>query len=412
MPSTPNPPRGQFDFSAGEVEAALKSFPVWSSAGPSGLRPCHLLEMARGDDGSRLLEALASFCSALANNSLSCDCMKLLTTARLVAVAKPNGGVRPIAVGETLRRLAAKCVHEATLSAVSSYLLPTQVGVKVPNAAELVAHKVKAWRQENRQDEIIVQVDLRNAFNSIDRNVLLREVRERVPALYPYAHACYSTPAFFFLVMASKFKARAVFNKETCADLHCSQLQYRKPSWSSPNSTSPSNTGIWTMVSSADQQATLLVQWHTLKLNFPLLGCSSTAKSAEFFATKALYFRMTCSNCLVCRSLPAPLFLAFLLVVTSLFSSSATTPYRSWRICCRRSPGWDPALGSSSSSELALEPAALITSCAHLISCTAAVLPTTQLFLSAKPWTTCCVPRRPTSNSPWHAWLPVVVVLA
>ena len=197
-PSTPNPPRGQFDFSAGEVEAALKSFPVGSSAGPSGLRPCHLLEMARGDDGSRLLEALASFCSALANNSLSCDCMKLLTTARLVAVAKPNGGVRPIAVGETLRRLAAKCVHEATLSAVSSYLLPTQVGVKVPNAAELVAHKVKAWRQENRQDEIIVQVDLRNAFNSIDRNVLLREVRERVPALYPYAHACYSTPAFLF----------------------------------------------------------------------------------------------------------------------------------------------------------------------------------------------------------------------
>ena len=60
--------------------------------------------------------------------------MKLLATARLIAVAKPNGGVRPIAVGETLR-LAAKCVHEATLSAVSGYVLPTQVGVKVPNAA-------------------------------------------------------------------------------------------------------------------------------------------------------------------------------------------------------------------------------------------------------------------------------------
>ena len=89
--------------------------------------------------------------------------MKLLTTARLVAVSKPNGGVRPIAVGETLRRLAAKYVHEATLAAVSSYLLPTQVGVKVSNAAELVARKVKAWPQEAQQDNVIVQVDLRSA---------------------------------------------------------------------------------------------------------------------------------------------------------------------------------------------------------------------------------------------------------
>ena len=67
--------------------------------------------MVRGEAGPRLFDALASFCSALANNSLSSDCMKLLTTARLVAVAKTSGGVRPVAVGETLRRLAASCVN-------------------------------------------------------------------------------------------------------------------------------------------------------------------------------------------------------------------------------------------------------------------------------------------------------------
>ena len=50
VPSTPNPPRGQFHFSAGEVEAAIQFFfPNGSSAGPSGLRPCHLMEMARGE---------------------------------------------------------------------------------------------------------------------------------------------------------------------------------------------------------------------------------------------------------------------------------------------------------------------------------------------------------------------------
>ena len=45
-----------------------------------------------------------------------------------------------------------------------------------------------------------VGANLRNAFNSMDRAVLLREVKERVPALHPYAHAhaCYSTPAMLF----------------------------------------------------------------------------------------------------------------------------------------------------------------------------------------------------------------------
>ena len=100
--------------------------------------------------------------------------------------------MRPIAVGETLRRLAAKCVHEA------SYLLPAQVEVKVSNAAEIIARKAKAWRQEAPQDEVIVQVDLRNAFKSVVRSVLLRQVKERVPALHPYAHACYSTIASLF----------------------------------------------------------------------------------------------------------------------------------------------------------------------------------------------------------------------
>ena len=66
----PDEPTGPFDFSVKEVEAVLKTFPG-SSVGPSGLRPCHLLELDRSDERPRLLEDLASFCSALANNSLS-----------------------------------------------------------------------------------------------------------------------------------------------------------------------------------------------------------------------------------------------------------------------------------------------------------------------------------------------------
>ena len=101
--------------------------------------------------------------------------MRVLTGA----IGKPAGGVRPIAMGETLRRLAAKCLHSAVLDKVSEYLLPLQVGVQVPNAAELVARRVKLWAKEAAPGEVLLQVDLRNSFNSLDRNAMLAEVQAR-----------------------------------------------------------------------------------------------------------------------------------------------------------------------------------------------------------------------------------------
>ena len=132
-PEVSPPPTGSFHFSAPEIELALKSFPVGSSGGgPSGLRAAHILQMVLSNAKDRVLEALAAFCSALVDNCFPKDAMQLLTAARLVAVTKMGGGVRPIAVGEILRRLAAKCVLQTVLASTSNYLLPLQVGVSCP----------------------------------------------------------------------------------------------------------------------------------------------------------------------------------------------------------------------------------------------------------------------------------------
>ena len=111
--------------------------------------------MLRSDAHGRLLNALATFCSSIVNGRFSPEFMRVLTAARFVAVPKPLGGVRPIAVGDILRRLAAKCLHQKVLATVSEYLLPLQVGVKV-NAAELVANRVKLWTREANSDEVDV----------------------------------------------------------------------------------------------------------------------------------------------------------------------------------------------------------------------------------------------------------------
>ena len=124
--------------------------------------------------------------------------MSLFTAARLIALPKKSGGIRPIAVGDTLRRLTAKCLLGVVNPSASTFLLPLQVGVQVPNAAERVARHVSLWARTRAEDEIILQVDMRNVFNSIDMQEMLNEVKSRTPLLYPYAAACYQSPSVPF----------------------------------------------------------------------------------------------------------------------------------------------------------------------------------------------------------------------
>jgi len=124
--------------------------------------------------------------------------MKLLTAARLVPIGKRGGGVRPIAVGDVLRRLAARCLFQAVLPQATTHLLPTQVGIQVSGAAEMVARTCQLWYDRRNRDELLLQVDIRNAFNSVSRVHLLREVSNHLPSLLPYAWSSYSFPNYLF----------------------------------------------------------------------------------------------------------------------------------------------------------------------------------------------------------------------
>lgn len=50
------------------------------------------------------------------------------------------GGVRPIAVGNTLRRLVAKCVSTGIKEDMQDLLAPSQLGFGTPNGAKIAVH--------------------------------------------------------------------------------------------------------------------------------------------------------------------------------------------------------------------------------------------------------------------------------
>ena len=84
---------------------SLKSAPRGSSPGPGGCTYEHLKILL---DDSDTTELLFGACSSLAQATVPEEVASVLMGARLTALTKPDGGVRGIATGCSLRRLVAR----------------------------------------------------------------------------------------------------------------------------------------------------------------------------------------------------------------------------------------------------------------------------------------------------------------
>ena len=86
-----------------------ENFNAGSSGRPDGLTLQHLLDMIAGAPDEKLLETLTAFTNVLLSGNLSTAIREIIFGGRLIALQKNDGGIRLVAVGYTLRRLAAKC---------------------------------------------------------------------------------------------------------------------------------------------------------------------------------------------------------------------------------------------------------------------------------------------------------------
>ena len=93
------------------VREAILRFPRASAPGPSGLRPSHLQDaLRRRGGGLGLVRSLAALTDHWVSGTLPPHHSPFLCGANLTPLKKTDGGVRPAAVGETLRRLVGKAL--------------------------------------------------------------------------------------------------------------------------------------------------------------------------------------------------------------------------------------------------------------------------------------------------------------
>ena len=214
LPSGPAPPPVR--FSEDEVAKALKSFPNGSAPGPSGLRSNHLKEAVfcpSPDRASRALRSLSQLVNILCAGNVPNGVIPHLCGASLLPCKKKNGGLRPIAVGEVIRRLVSKCAAKSVLPEALEILVPQQLGVGVPSGCEAIVHAVASLLDDRnipQEKQFILLIDFSNAFNSVDRSALFREVREHTPGIAAWVECSYGAHPHLLLSDHTLFSCSGV----------------------------------------------------------------------------------------------------------------------------------------------------------------------------------------------------------
>ncbi|CAI5987433.1 unnamed protein product [Closterium sp. NIES-64] len=123
-----------------------------------------------------------------------------LAASNLVGLSKPNGGVRPVAIGEVLPRILARALCISLRPAMASYFLPcNQLGAGTRVGVEILTHSFRS-ALATHPDWCALQIDVANAFNSFHRHAMFEGLRESpFSGLIPFLRVFYGSPIDLYL---------------------------------------------------------------------------------------------------------------------------------------------------------------------------------------------------------------------
>lgn len=194
--------RAALKFEIEDVKKRLSAFPRGSAPGASKWRAEHLLDalsIPAGDSAARISGPLTKVVNLLAKGEVPQEIGPWLAGAPLFPLRKKDGGVRPIAVGEVLRRLVSRCFCAALRPKADAIFLQNgQVGVGVAGGAEAAVQAVRIKAAAVGERNLVLKVDVENAFNTISRGAVLRKVCEVFPELEAWFRFSYGRAAVLY----------------------------------------------------------------------------------------------------------------------------------------------------------------------------------------------------------------------
>jgi hypothetical protein len=186
----------------GHVEKIARK--LRGGAGPGGTDAAvwqHLL-LYQKDASMELQAAVAALCEMLANGIVEWKLIRALAANRLVALDKCPG-VRPIGIGECLRRILGKIMAFITRDDVAEIAEAAQLAVGVPGGIEAATIAMSKLFDAVADVEVegygMLLVDAANAFNAVNRAAALWNARILWPRCARFIFNTYRGFAFLLL---------------------------------------------------------------------------------------------------------------------------------------------------------------------------------------------------------------------
>ena len=165
------------------------------AGGPSGWNGAMLCVLA---DSPTCMEGIRFLLQDITTGRIPPAVRPHITATRLIALAKPNGAPRPIAMGELFYRVAAVYAVRSVSDVARQLLAPHQYGVGVPGGCEHIVHCMQHSLSDSADNGPLaaVKVDISNAFNTCSRSRLLHLLfaTPELAPLHRFVHWAYSEP--------------------------------------------------------------------------------------------------------------------------------------------------------------------------------------------------------------------------
>ena len=189
-------------FDALDEQMIMKAATLTQGAGgPSqldGEQYRHILVSSRyKKEGKDLREQIAKLGRKIATRNLNSSTLEAYTACRLIPLNK-DPDVRPIGIGETLRRIIGKAIMWILKFDIQDAGGSLQVANGLSGGAEAAIHAMREIFESEETDGIIL-VDASNAFNSINRQAALHNIRVILPQFSTILINTYRTATRLFI---------------------------------------------------------------------------------------------------------------------------------------------------------------------------------------------------------------------
>ena len=151
-----------------------------------------------GSSSDDLCHAIALLTRQLCSDNLNDpNSIEALMSCRLIPLDKAPG-IRPIGIGEVLRRIIGKAVMTVIKPDILNATGYQQLCAGQNAGCEVAIHAVRDLFELDSNHGFI-QIDASNAFNAINRKLLLHNVNIICPQISTYINNCYAHPARLFI---------------------------------------------------------------------------------------------------------------------------------------------------------------------------------------------------------------------